>query len=89
MPKIENQGILNPEDISTALCPICGAVLTFTRNKNEEYYSEHCDRVITLHATRYIATIEKNPNVTVAKYQGAETHKLNHPEYQDKWRKYV
>ena len=42
MPKLQDQGLVSPDEIQSAQCPLCSAVLTFTRNKNDEYYSEHC-----------------------------------------------
>jgi hypothetical protein len=58
--KLQDQGLLSPDEIESSNCPVCNSVLVFTRNANDEYYTTHCDRDITLNFIKYQATITKN-----------------------------
>lgn len=85
MPKIENGGLLNPEELETALCPVCSTAIKFTRNKMNEYTSSHCDRDIVLNVCKYQAIVTKNKNIVKV----IEREHKSHPDPEIKQRRYV
>ena len=88
--KLQDQAVISPDDIQFCNCPICNAVLLFTRNENDQYYSTHCDRKITLNCVKYQATIIKDQNVKLPKPdESLQNHKIGHPEKIIKWRRYI
>ena len=63
----------------------CDSPQVFRRDKNDEWFTSHCDRDIWLHCVKYRCTIKKNKNVVI----NEEKEHLPHADPVIKSKRYV